>query len=118
MIDWRSRVNVLITLLLPLSRDYSTCIMYHPSHYTDSFFLNLRHNSAPDLESANKAGEAETKPAASTDGADVKVEEDDVKLVVAQTGCTEEKAREALKEEKGDLINASELSSFCPIVRS
>lgn len=31
-----------------------------------------------------------------------------MKLVVAQTGCTEEKAREALKEEKGDLINASE----------
>lgn len=28
--------------------------------------------------------------------------------MVAQTGCTEEKAREALKAENGDLINASE----------
>jgi hypothetical protein len=49
---------------------------------------------------------SDDKPKASGDGA--KVEEDDVKLVVAQTGCTEEKAREALKEENGDLINASE----------
>lgn len=50
--------------------------------------------------------EAEAKPAA-TAGSDVKVDDDDVKLVVAQTGCTEEKAREALKAENGDLINAS-----------
>lgn len=55
--------------------------------------------SAPELEGSDE------KPKASGDG---KVEEDDVKLVVAQTGCTEEKAREALKEENGDLINASE----------
>ena len=54
------------------------------------------------------AADAETKPTPSAGGADVKVEEDDVKLVVAQTGCTEEKAREALKAENGDLINASE----------
>lgn len=41
----------------------------------------------------------------------MKVEEDDVKLVVAQTGCSEEKARDALKAENGDLINASESES-------
>jgi nascent polypeptide-associated complex subunit alpha len=56
-------------------------------------------SSAPELEGSDE------KKASS--GGDGKVEEDDVKLVVAQTGCTEEKAREALKEEKGDLINAS-----------
>lgn len=56
-------------------------------------------SSAPELEGSDD------KKASS--GGDGKVEEDDVKLVVAQTGCTEEKAREALKEEKGDLINAS-----------
>lgn len=55
---------------------------------------------APELEAGDE------KPKAS--GGEGKVEEDDVKLVVAQTGCTEEKAREALREEKGDLINASE----------
>jgi hypothetical protein len=32
--------------------------------------------------------------------------------VVAQTGCTEEKAREALEAQKGDLINASEWASL------
>lgn len=41
-------------------------------------------------------------------GGSGKVEEEDVKLVVAQTGCTPEKAREALEAENGDLINASE----------
>jgi hypothetical protein len=46
------------------------------------------------------------KPAAT--GGDVTVSEDDVKLVMAQTDCSEEKAREALKAENGDLINASE----------
>lgn len=65
---------------------------------TDAF------DRAPELE----AGDEEKPKAAATSGGDGKVEEDDVKLVVAQTGCTEEKAREALKEEKGDLINASE----------
>jgi len=67
-------------------------------------------NRAPELEGEDKAeaGDANTKAAPSAGGADVKVEEDDVKLVVAQTGCTEEKAREALKAENGDLINASE----------
>ncbi|EKC99365.1 gal4 DNA-binding enhancer protein 2 [Trichosporon asahii var. asahii CBS 8904] len=51
-------------------------------------------NSAPELE-----GSDEKKPAG-------KVGEDDVKLVMAQTGCTEEKAKEALAAENGDLINA------------
>jgi nascent polypeptide-associated complex subunit alpha len=60
--------------------------------------------SAPSLEVADKSDEA--KPSAST--GDAKVDDDDVKLVVAQTGCSEEKAREALKAENGDLINASE----------
>jgi nascent polypeptide-associated complex subunit alpha len=56
-------------------------------------------------DSASATAEAgESKPAA-TGGA---VSDDDVKLVVAQTGCTEEKAREALQAENGDLINASE----------
>ncbi len=70
--------------------------------------------SAPELEDSS----AETKPAAPSGdkGGDVKIDDDDVKLIVAQTGCTEEKAREALKEEKGDLINASTCcySSFAP----
>lgn len=50
--------------------------------------------------------EKESKPAAS--GEKVDVSEEDVNLIVAQTGCTEEKAREALAAENGDLINASE----------
>ncbi|KAK4689875.1 nascent polypeptide-associated complex subunit alpha, partial [Tremellales sp. Uapishka_1] len=61
-------------------------------------------DDVPELESTDE------KPAAKATGSDAKVDDEDVKLVVAQTGCTEEKAREALKEEKGDLINASE----CP----
>lgn len=56
-------------------------------------------NSAPELEEGEK-------PAAAAGSG--KVEDEDVKLVVAQTGCTEEKAREALTAENGDLINASE----------
>lgn len=59
---------------------------------------------------------SDDKPKASGDGA--KVEEDDVKLVVAQTGCTEEKAREALKEENGDLINASECRCLSEMVHA
>lgn len=31
---------------------------------------------------------------------------------MAQTGCTEEKAKEALTQENGDLINASEFRLF------
>lgn len=57
---------------------------------------------APELEGDDD------KPKAAATGESAGVSEDDVKLVVAQTGCTEEKAREALKEENGDLINASE----------
>jgi len=73
-------------------------------------FFILPPNRAPELEGEDKAeaGDADAKPTPSAGGADVKVEEDDVKLVVAQTGCSEEKAREALKAENGDLINASE----------
>lgn len=56
----------------------------------------VTNSSAPELE-----GSDEKKPAG-------KVGEDDVKLVMAQTGCTEEKAKEALEAENGDLINASE----------
>lgn len=40
------------------------------------------------------------------------MDEDDVKLVVAQTGCSEDKARAALQAENGDLINASEFKFF------
>ncbi|GFZ49873.1 Nascent polypeptide-associated complex subunit alpha [Saitozyma sp. JCM 24511] len=58
-------------------------------------------DEAPELVSEDKPAE---KPAAT--GGDVTVSEDDVKLVMAQTDCSEEKAREALKAENGDLINA------------
>ncbi|RSH81008.1 GAL4 enhancer protein [Apiotrichum porosum] len=54
-------------------------------------------DDAPELEEGEK-------PAAAAGSG--KVEDEDVKLVVAQTGCTEEKAREALTAENGDLINA------------
>jgi hypothetical protein len=67
-------------------------------------------HSAPetaDNDSADKPSGSGSK-ASGSGGGDGKVDEEDVKLVVAQTGCSEEKAREALKEEKGDLINASE----------
>ncbi|KAK8849804.1 nascent polypeptide-associated complex subunit alpha [Kwoniella newhampshirensis] len=61
-------------------------------------------DDAPALEDSTDGTD---KPAASTtDGSDVKISEEDVNLVVAQTGCTEDKAREALKAENGDLINA------------
>ncbi|KAK1923386.1 NAC domain-containing protein [Papiliotrema laurentii] len=65
-------------------------------------------DEAPELEGGDKDGETDVnaKTTPSAGGADIKVEEDDVKLVVAQTGCTGEKAREALKAENGDLINA------------
>lgn len=56
----------------------------------------------------NRAPEAEAGEKKVGTGGSGKVEEEDVKLVVAQTGCTPEKAREALEAEKGDLINASE----------
>lgn len=65
--------------------------------------LSLYPRRAPELVSEDKPAE---KPAAT--GGDVTVSEDDVKLVMAQTDCSEEKAREALKAENGDLINASE----------
>ncbi|GMK56571.1 hypothetical protein CspeluHIS016_0304110 [Cutaneotrichosporon spelunceum] len=55
---------------------------------------------APDLDGAENVA-----PKVGTGGSG-KVEEEDVKLVVAQTGCTPEKAREALEAENGDLINA------------
>nr|XP_018260089.1 nascent polypeptide-associated complex subunit alpha [Kwoniella dejecticola CBS 10117]OBR82247.1 nascent polypeptide-associated complex subunit alpha [Kwoniella dejecticola CBS 10117] len=60
-------------------------------------------DDAPALEDADKPAE---KPASTEETGDVKISDEDVNLVVAQTGCTEEKAREALKAEKGDLINA------------
>ncbi|WWC92633.1 uncharacterized protein L201_007592 [Kwoniella dendrophila CBS 6074] len=59
---------------------------------------------APALEESDKPAE---KSSSTEESGDVKITEEDVNLVVAQTGCTEEKARAALKEEKGDLINAS-----------
>ncbi|WVW87099.1 hypothetical protein I302_109156 [Kwoniella bestiolae CBS 10118] len=68
-------------------------------------------DEAPALEDSDKPASqpATTDAPAPADGdADVKISEEDVNLVVAQTGCTEEKAKEALKAEKGDLINASE----------
>jgi nascent polypeptide-associated complex subunit alpha len=55
-------------------------------------------------EEGAEAGEQTEKKVGT--GGSGKVEEEDVKLVVAQTGCTPEKAREALEAEKGDLINA------------
>lgn len=57
--------------------------------------------SVPDLVNSDKE-----KSGSGAEG----VTDEDVQLLIAQTGCTEEKAREALKEENGDLINASEFS--------
>ena len=62
---------------------------------------------AGDAEKADGEEDKSAAPAAGDANSDVKVDEDDVKLVVAQTGCTEDKAREALRAENGDLINAS-----------
>jgi NACalpha-BTF3-like transcription factor len=52
-------------------------------------------------------------PKASESGKDVKIDPKDVKLLREQTGCSEEKAVEALKAADGDLINASEWSFWC-----
>lgn len=52
---------------------------------------------APTLVSSDKAG-----------GKDEGFGEDEVNLVVAQTGKSEAEARAALKAENGDLVNASE----------
>lgn len=70
-------------------------------HCLDSIYVALKSiNSAPALEDSEKK--------ATGTGGSGKVEDEDVKLVVAQTGCTEEAARSALEAENGDLINASE----------
>ncbi|OCF34406.1 nascent polypeptide-associated complex subunit alpha [Kwoniella heveanensis BCC8398] len=61
-------------------------------------------DDAPALE---ESGDKPAETPAAAGGEDVKISDEDVNLVVAQTGCTEEKAREALKAEKGDLINAN-----------
>lgn len=74
----------------PLARNLSTTLK-SPDQW----------NSAPDLVKSEANGESKPKVAAG------EVDEDEVKLVVAQTGCTEDEARTALKEESGDLINAS-----------
>ena len=70
--------------------------------------------SAPDLV------ESKDKDAGKADTSNVKIDEDDVQLVIAQTGKSEEEAREALKAEGGDLINASELflsnASLCTVI--
>ncbi|WWD20435.1 nascent polypeptide-associated complex subunit alpha [Kwoniella shandongensis] len=60
-------------------------------------------DDAPALEESADGAE---KPATAESGSDVKISEEDVNLVVAQTGVSEDKAREALKAENGDLINA------------
>lgn len=56
-------------------------------------------------------GEEGGEKAAAAPAGDGSVSEDDIKLVMAQTDCSREKAEEALKAEKGDLINASESSA-------
>ncbi|WRT69864.1 uncharacterized protein IL334_006855 [Kwoniella shivajii] len=61
-------------------------------------------DEAPALEDSDE--KPAEKSASTEETGDVKISDDDVNLVVAQTGCTEDKAREALKAEKGDLINA------------
>lgn len=45
---------------------------------------------------------------------DFKVSDEEIQLIVAQTGVDEAKAREAYISEKGDLINASTLKFFLP----
>jgi NACalpha-BTF3-like transcription factor len=99
----------------------------HGPHITSQLnttpLYQLSSHSAPDAEptDATKTDDA-TSPSTSTSkppaasGDDVKIDEEDVKLVVAQTGCTEEKAKEALKAENGDLINASEFG--CSFIES
>ncbi|KAL7419311.1 hypothetical protein Q5752_006149 [Cryptotrichosporon argae] len=62
-------------------------------------------DEAPDLEKAEDAPAGEGAKSAAAGGSG----DEDVKLVVAQTGCTEDAAREALKAENGDLINATVL---------
>ncbi len=52
---------------------------------------------------------------ATSDKKDVKIDDKDVKLLREQTGCSEEKAIEALKANDGDLINASECSVGCGV---
>ncbi|WVQ95872.1 nascent polypeptide-associated complex subunit alpha [Kwoniella sp. CBS 9459] len=65
-------------------------------------------DDAPALEESGDKSDETPASGAAAGGEDVKISDEDVNLVVAQTGCTEDKAREALKAEKGDLINASE----------
>ncbi|WVO15031.1 nascent polypeptide-associated complex subunit alpha [Cryptococcus depauperatus] len=59
------------------------------------------------LEELVAGDESGDTPADSTTAApsDIKVTDDDIKLIVAQTGADEAKAREAFIAEKGDLIN-------------
>ncbi|OCF73372.1 nascent polypeptide-associated complex subunit alpha [Kwoniella mangroviensis CBS 8886] len=76
-------------------------------------------DEAPALEDTDKPSTTTTTAPTTGEDGDVKISDEDVNLVVAQTGCTEEKAKEALKAEKGDLINASESLCFvCDITTS
>jgi hypothetical protein len=82
---------------------------------TPSSPLYHRSSFQPFTNSAPESGDAkdgDATPKAKAPAGDFKIDEEDVKLVVAQTGCTEEKAREALEAQKGDLINASEWASL------
>ncbi|ODN87719.1 nascent polypeptide-associated complex subunit alpha [Cryptococcus wingfieldii CBS 7118] len=59
----------------------------------------------------DESAEGSTDAAAPAEPADFKVNEEEIQLIVAQTGADEAKAREAYIAEKGDLINASEWRS-------
>ncbi|WVQ84794.1 nascent polypeptide-associated complex subunit alpha [Cryptococcus sp. DSM 104549] len=64
--------------------------------------------SLEDLMGGDEAPALEASDAPAAEGDATKVNDEEVQLIVAQTGVSEDKAREALISEKGDLINASE----------
>lgn len=59
----------------------------------------------PSADSSAPAPSGEATDAAAS--GDFKVSDEEIQLIVAQTGVDEAKAREAYISEKGDLINAS-----------
>lgn len=59
----------------------------------------------PSADSSAPAPSGEATDAAAA--GDFKVSDEEIQLIVAQTGVDEAKAREAYISEKGDLINAS-----------
>lgn len=78
------------------------------SEMWSSLTLPLR----PSTDSSAPAPSGEATDASAS--GDFKVSDEEIQLIVAQTGVDEAKAREAYISEKGDLINASMLKFFRP----